>query len=171
MHPAAARLPQNRPSHETCQAVLLRYNYMPSVLMNARPFSRLGTSQELPLSRPPTYQTPIDDKTIGQRVRQRRKKRGLSQAEVASTLGVHQSLVSEYELGTVRIPATVLAAFGQILKTSLDQLIGLKPPKENGVFKDRRFIRRLERIEKLPKRAKQALLSTIDTYLVGVEKR
>jgi hypothetical protein len=70
----------------------------------------------------------------------------------------------------VRIPATVLAAFGQILKTPLDQLIGLKPIKENGVFKDRRFIRRLERIEKLPKRAKQALIKTIDTYLDGAEK-
>jgi hypothetical protein len=38
-------------------------------------------------------------------------------------------------------------------------------------FCDRRFIRRLEKIEKLPKRAKQALLKTIDTYLVGAEKR
>jgi transcriptional regulator with XRE-family HTH domain len=138
--------------------------------MNARPISRLGETEELPLSRPPTYHTPIDDKTIGQRVRQLRKKRGLSQTEVASTLGVHQSLVSEYELGTVRIPATVLAAFGQILKTPLDQLTGLKPLKENGVFKDRRFIRRLERIEKLPKRSKQALLKTIDTYLDGAER-
>jgi transcriptional regulator with XRE-family HTH domain len=117
------------------------------------------------------YHTPVDDKTIGQRVRQIRKKHGLSQTEVADTLGVHQSLVSEYELGTVRIPATVIAAFAQILKTPLDELVGLKPLKENGAFKDRRFIRRLERIEKLPKRAKQALLNTIDTYLAGIEKR
>ncbi len=95
----------------------------------------------------------------------------MSQAEVADKIGVHQSLVSEYELGTVRVPATVLAAFAQILATSLDQLAGTKPAKENGVFKDRRFIRRLEKIEKLPKRAKQTLLKTIDTYLVGVEKR
>jgi hypothetical protein len=86
-------------------------------------------------------------------------------------LGVHQSLVSEYELGTVRVPATVLAAFAQILGTSLDRLAGVRPAKENGASHDRRFIRRLEKIDKLPKRAKQALLKTIDTYLVGVEKR
>jgi len=139
--------------------------------MRSRPISRLGAAQEVPLPRLPDYHTPIDDKTIGQRVRQIRKKRGLSQTEVADTLGVHQSLVSEYELGTVRIPATVLAAFAQILKTPLDELVGLKPLKENGVFKDRRFIRRLERVEKLPKRAKQALLNTIDAYLAGIEKR
>ena len=43
--------------------------------------------------------------------------------------------------------------------------------KEDVVLRDRRFIERLERIEKLPKRAKQTLLKTIDTYLVGIEKR
>ena len=139
--------------------------------MNSRPISRLGAAEEVPLPRRPTYHTPVDDKTVGQRVRQLRKKRGLSQTEVADTLGVHQSLVSEYELGTVRIPAPVLAAFGQMLKTPLDELVGLKPLKENGLFKDRRFIRRLERVEKLPKRAKDALLKTIDTYLDGAEKR
>ena len=117
------------------------------------------------------YRTPVDDETIGHRIRQLRKKRGLSQAEVAETLGVHQSRVSECELGTVRIPATVLAAFGQMLKTPLDEIVGLKPIKDGDIFKDRRFVRRLQRIEKLPKRAKQALLKTIDTYLDGAEKR
>jgi transcriptional regulator with XRE-family HTH domain len=139
--------------------------------MNSRPISRLGAAEEVSLPRRPTYHTPVDDKTIGLRVRQLRKKRGLSQMEIADKLGVHQSLVSEYELGTVRIPAPVLAAFGQLLRTPLDQLVGLKPIKENGIFSDRRFIRRLEKIEKLPKRAKQALLKTIDTYLVAAEKR
>lgn len=137
--------------------------------MTSRPIPRLGATEEGSLPRPPTYQTPVDDETIGQRVRQARKKRGLSQTEIASALGVHQSLVSEYELGTVRIPATVLAAFGQILKTPLEQLVDLKTPKDDA-FKDRRFIRRLEKIEKLPKRKKQALLQTIDTFLAGVEK-
>jgi transcriptional regulator with XRE-family HTH domain len=140
-------------------------------LMNSRAISRLGAAEEVQLPRRPTYHTPVDDKTVGQRVRQLRKKRGLSQTEVADKLGVHQSLVSEYELGTVRIPAPVLAAFGQLLRTSLDQMVGLKPIKENGLFEDRRFIRRLEKIEKLPKRAKQTLLKTIDAYLVGIEKR
>ena len=142
---------------------------MASVLMASRSISRLGVVEEGPLPRLPTYHTPVDDQTIGQRVRQIRKRRGLSQTELASSLGVHQSLVSEYELGTVRIPATVLAAFGQILKTPLEQLVGLKTPKGDA-FEDRRFSRRLEKIDKLPRRKKQALLQTIDTFLAGVEK-
>jgi transcriptional regulator with XRE-family HTH domain len=132
--------------------------------MNSSTFLDSGSATsplEDSLPRFATQKTPIDDKALGERLRQLRKRRGLSQTE----------LVSEYERGTVRIPATVLTSLAQTLKTSLDQLVGLKPPKENGVLHDRRFIRRLERIEKLPKRAKQALLKTIDTYLVGAEKR
>lgn len=117
------------------------------------------------------YKTPVDEKAVGSRLRELRKRRGLSQAEVAEKLGVHQSVVSEYERGTVRTPGTIVAAFARILRTSADEILGLKAVKENGLFKDRRFIRRLERIEKLPKRSKQALLKTIDTYLAGSEKR
>src|SRR5262249_6810394 len=108
------------------------------------------------LARLSKYKTPVDDKDIGRRLRDLRSKRGLSQAEIALELGFHQSLVSEYERGTVRVPSSILAALAGILRASADQLLGLKPLKENGAVKERRFIRRLERIEKLPKRAKQA---------------
>ena len=129
------------------------------------------SSKEALLPRIGKYRTPIDDATLGQRLRSLRKKRGLSQAEVAEALAVHQSLVSEYERGTVRVPATVLAGLARTLRVPFQELIGSKATEENGSFRDRRFIRRLERIEKLPKRAKQALLKTIDTYLAGAEKR
>lgn len=127
--------------------------------------------EEDPLPQIGKYRTPIDDATLGQRLRSLRKKRGLSQAEVAEALDVHQSLVSEYERGTVRVPATVLAGLARTLRAPFHELLGTKPVGENGSFHDRRFIRRLERIEKLPKRAKQALLRTLDTYLDGAEKR
>lgn len=65
----------------------------------------------------------------------------------------------------------MLAGLARTLRMSLDQPFGLKPLEENGSFHDRRFIRRLERIEKLPKRSKQALIKTIDTYLDGAETR
>jgi transcriptional regulator with XRE-family HTH domain len=127
--------------------------------------------EEVTLPRVGKSKTPVDDKTVGSRLRELRKRRGRSQAEVAESLGVHQSLVSEYELGTVRLPSTTLAALARIFRTSADEILGLKPLEEDGIFRDRRFIRRLERIESLPKRAKQALLKTIDHYLAGVEKR
>jgi len=116
------------------------------------------------------YIAPVDEKTIARRLRDLRKRRGKSQAELAAALGIDQTLVSAYERGAVRLHGAIVAAFAKALRTSTDELLGLKDAPQRGIYSDRRFIRRLERIEKLPKRAKQALLKTIDTYLVGAER-
>jgi transcriptional regulator with XRE-family HTH domain len=117
------------------------------------------------------YVAPVDEKTIGKRLRELRKARGLTQIEVAEKIGIQQALLSAYELGQVRIHGALVAAFASLFKVSADQILGLKEIKGNGAAHDRRFLRRLERIEKLPRRAKQTLLGTIDTYLAGLEKR
>jgi len=117
------------------------------------------------------YVAPVDEKTIGKRLRELRKARGLTQVEVAEKLGIQQALLSAYELGQVRIHGALVAAFASLFKVSADQILGLKDIKGNGAVHDRRFLRRLERIEKLPRRAKQTILGTIDTYLAGLEKR
>ena len=113
----------------------------------------------------------VDEKAIGRRLSEIRKRRGKTQTDVAAALGVDQSLISAYERGAVRPNAPILAGLAIFLRTSSDQILGLKELEQDGLFKDRRFIRRMERIEKLPKRAKQALIKTIDTYLDGAEKR
>jgi transcriptional regulator with XRE-family HTH domain len=117
------------------------------------------------------YVAPVDEKTIAKRLRDARKARGFTQVEVAQLVGIPQTLLSEYERGTVRVHGAMVAALARALHVSTDELLGVKPLKENGSFQDRRFFRRLQRVEKLPKRAKQALLKTIDTYIAGVEKR
>lgn len=117
------------------------------------------------------YIAPVDEETIARRLKELRQKRGKTQAELAAILGIDQTLVSAYERGAVRVHGAIVAAFAKALRTSTDHILGLKDAKNEGVFADRRFIRRLERIDKLPKRAKQALLKTIDTYLAGAERR
>jgi transcriptional regulator with XRE-family HTH domain len=125
---------------------------------------------EFPLPRVRRYTTPIDEKAVGRRLRELRSRRGLTQTEIAEQLRIDQSLVSAYERGTVRLHGAIIAALAKTLRTTSDEILGLKKVQQDGVFSDRRFIRRLERVEKLPKRAKQALLKTIDTYLDGAEK-
>jgi transcriptional regulator with XRE-family HTH domain len=117
------------------------------------------------------YVAPVEEKTIGKKLRELRRERGLTQVEVAEKLGIQQALLSAYELGQVRVHGALVAAFAVLFKASADQILGLKEIKGNGALHDRRFLRRLERIEKLPRRAKQTLLATIDTYLTGLEKR
>jgi len=65
----------------------------------------------------------------------------------------------------------IVAAFAKALRVSADEILGLAPANTSDPLKDRRFLRRLERIERLPKRAKQILLKTIDAYVEGSERQ
>jgi transcriptional regulator with XRE-family HTH domain len=113
------------------------------------------------------YVGPIDEKTIGRRLKEARVRRGMTQVELAQKLGIDQSLISEYERGVVRVHGALLAGIAQILKTSVDSILGLDKMKREDAGTDRRFARRLEEIERLPKRDKQALIRNIDNFLKG----
>ena len=113
------------------------------------------------------YRAPVDQRTIARRLREHRRRRGLTQVELAKKVGISQALLSEYELGDVRIHGELVAAFAKALHVSADELLGLKTTKHNGFFPDRRFLRRIEKIDRLSVRNKQALLKTIDAFLKG----
>lgn len=111
------------------------------------------------------YTAPVNEQTIARNLRDIRKRRGMTQVQVAERLGIRQVLVSQYERGQTRVHGALVAAFAKVLRTSADQLLGLRESKENGHIKDRRFLRRLEQIDRLPRRKKDALLTTIDAFL------
>ncbi len=113
------------------------------------------------------FVAPVDDKAISRRLAEIRRSRGLTQVELAAKLGLNQPLISQYERGDIRMHGSLVAAFAKALRVSADELLGLQPTKGNGLPKDRRFLRRLEKIESLSRRDKQALLRTIDRFLGG----
>ena len=111
--------------------------------------------------------TRTGEKSIGKRLSEFRKHRGLTQAEVGKKLGIHQTLVSQYERGTLRLHAALVADFAKVLRVSSDEILGLAKPPPNGSFRDCRFLRRMQKIDNLSRRQKLVLLSTIDTFLKG----
>lgn len=111
----------------------------------------------------------MDAKAIGRRLREVRNRRAFSQTKLAELVGITQTLVSDYEIGRLRLNAGLLAKFVKALRVSADEILGLKETKENGFFRDRRFIRRMEEIEKLSRPEKQTLLKTIDHFLRGAQ--
>jgi transcriptional regulator with XRE-family HTH domain len=113
------------------------------------------------------YRSPVDEKTIGARLRELRKRRGMTQLEVAEELGVRQALISQYEQGSIRIHGALIAALAKLLGASADELLGLGAIKANGHATDRRFLRRLEKIGKLSRRDQQVLLRNLDAFLKG----
>jgi len=115
------------------------------------------------------FRAATDEKTIAKRLAALRRQRGWTQTELAEKLGITQTLVSEYERGNVRMHAALVAAFAKALRASADELLGLEKPKDDGLLKDRRLLRRLQKIEHLPKRDQQALFRTIDNFLKAAQ--
>ena len=104
--------------------------------------------------------------TLGARIAQLRKDRGMTQAELAERLEVSQPVVSDYENDVIRIPADVVVQLAEILGVSADAILGLtNEAKKNGTIKNRRLLRQVQAMDKLSKRDQQALLRTIEAFL------
>lgn len=104
--------------------------------------------------------------SIGARIAQMRKDKGLTQKELAERLAVTQPVVSDYENDVIRIPADVIGKIAQLLDVSSDELLGLRSAERSRAgVKNRRLSRRLQAIDALPKRDQEALLRTIDAFI------
>lgn len=111
-----------------------------------------------------SYHVPVDDVTLGRRLRELRRARGLTQVELGNRLSMSQALVSAYERGRLRMSAPVVSGFVAALKVSADELLGVDKRRGQADF-DRRFARRLAKMSRLSRRDKEALLSVIDVFI------
>jgi transcriptional regulator with XRE-family HTH domain len=108
---------------------------------------------------------PPSKEAFGKRLARIRKEKGFTQVELAEKLGSIQTIISDYERGKSRPHADMVTSIAIALDVSADELLGLetlpKAPAPN-----RRILRRIQMIEKLPKRDQDALLRTIDAFLL-----
>jgi transcriptional regulator with XRE-family HTH domain len=117
-----------------------------------------------------TYITPSTEEAIGKRLRELRKRRGLTQAVIAEQLGIDQTLVSNYERGVARLHGALVGGFARALRVSADVILGLKdsPPaaQPNG-----RLVRKLERIHELPPADQRAVIKYLNALLEQRQRR
>lgn len=96
---------------------------------------------------------------LGKHISLLRKERGMTQAELARTLGVSQQAVFAYEIGERRVSVLILKKISRIFSTSLDGLAGMETPRP--APKNRRLspkaMRHAERIQNLTKTAQRFL--------------
>lgn len=104
---------------------------------------------------------------IGARLAQLRKEKGITQGELAKLLKISQPMVSDYERGELRLHGELIIELTNILGCTADDLLGLKKAngKKDSATKNRRLSRRLQEIDKLPKRDQDALFRTIDAFI------
>ncbi|MEW5817826.1 MAG: helix-turn-helix transcriptional regulator [Spirochaetota bacterium] len=113
----------------------------------------------------------ISDETIGERIAQLRRERGLTQKELAQKIGIARTLVTEYEIGRLRLHDEMITRFALALGVSTDEILGLSSKKVPKNAPELKITKRIRNIEKLPLSQKKALLSTIDAYLRANEKK
>lgn len=97
-----------------------------------------------------------------------RKERGLTQKELAEKIGIKRTLLTDYETGRLHLSDEMLTRFALALGISSDLLLGLSVEILDHQ-PDLKITRRMRRIHQLPASQKQALLKTIDAYLVAAE--
>jgi len=88
----------------------------------------------------------------------------MTQAEVATHLGIDQTLVSNYERGAARLHGALLAGFAKALRISSDVILGLKDPRPDEAV-DGKLGRRLQRIRDLPATDQRAVLKYLSALL------
>ncbi len=114
------------------------------------------------------YEPATEEQQIAARLRELRKGAGKTQVQLAGELGMHQSLLSRYERGELRVHGALVRAFAAALGASPDEILGHKRLRgAAGGVTDHRLVRRMQLIEKLPKRDREVLLRSIDNFLKG----
>ena len=104
--------------------------------------------------------------SFGQRLRQYRRARGLTQEQLGESIGVSKRAVCSYERNECEPPVHVLVEIGNVLTVSVDELLGQsKQPTEPGPPIRRRWMKKFEELDKLPERKQQTILQVIDLAL------
>lgn len=105
-------------------------------------------------------------KAMGARIAQARRKKGLTQQQVADTLGLPQQTYAHYEVGTVRVAASMLPILGDLLDISTSELLGqetrIRKAKPGPASK---LDLQIERLRQLPKAKQQLLIAMLDAAL------
>jgi transcriptional regulator with XRE-family HTH domain len=107
--------------------------------------------------------------SFGNRLRECRKNKGLSQNELAGILNTNHSVIGKYERDDVKPSIDVVKRLAEVLKTTVAYLIGEAETDE--LFKDPVMLKRLKDINALPSKDKECILYNLDAVLRDYKAR
>lgn len=120
-----------------------------------------------------TVITPDDKqffKELGSRIAQLRKDAGLSQQTVADQLGIAQQTLAHYEVGRLRVPASLLPRFAQLFNVRGDDLLGLNTAGAGKRGPTPKLQQQIERIGQLPKAKQRFVMEMLETVLTQASR-
>ena len=108
-----------------------------------------------------------ETETLPDRITRFRAESGYTQAELAEKLGLTQSLVSAYERGTRRLYVDLLVDLADAFTVTPNELLGVATNGRAAKPLSVNLVKRLSKIQELPKHKQKMLLGTIDFFLKG----
>lgn len=129
------------------QAISSKKAVFPNRPYNGRMASGRTTTKEAPF--------------FGKRLSYFRKKRGMTQQELADALQISRSMVLHYERSCPNPTTDFVLKVSKVLDVSLDELFDLKPEKEK-TGPSPKALKLAERISTLPRAKQSVLVSMIE---------
>ncbi len=106
-------------------------------------------------------------KTIGERIKELRKKHNLTQGELAEKVGMTYVQIGRYEVRGAKPSAEVLSKLAEVLNTTTDYLMNGETSESNAkAIKDKTILSLLKRIENLNEKEKEMIITFLDAFLV-----
>lgn len=107
---------------------------------------------------------------FGARLRDLRKARGFTQAELAEAIGSSQRMIAYYETQGGTPAAPLLLKLARALLVNADEILGLKRERKRADStppQDLRLWRKLKRVERLPAAQRKTVVQLIDALVEG----
>jgi len=103
---------------------------------------------------------------LGKRVIELRKKKGLSQSDLAKQVGISYAQVGRYETKGAQPPAEVLKKIADALDTTVDYLIsGDTDEKAVSTLKDAELLQQFRAVEQMDEEDKMTVKKLIDAFI------
>lgn len=116
----------------------------------------------------PRRRDPMKERTLegfGERLKEIRLGRGLTQQELGDAVGVSNRVIAYYEQDDAQPPGALLVDLARALDVTTDELLGMKPLEETVPPRKARIRKRLRQVEELPPADRRAVLKFVDALV------
>jgi transcriptional regulator with XRE-family HTH domain len=106
-----------------------------------------------------------DRPPLGMRLTELRQAAGLTQAQLAERIGVHPSNIGFWELSGTPPRGEVLPKLAHVLGVSVDEFLGVTPPKPKKQAAKGRLQLVFESAAKLPRRQQEKIAEFVEAFV------
>ena len=104
--------------------------------------------------------------TLGKRIAERRKAKGLTQQQLAEILGISQKTIAHYEVGRLRVAVIMLPILCKALSVTLDDLVGTPAAKQKSKRGPASVLQQqIEQIRELPRAKQKFVIDMLNTVI------